>query len=57
MWIHACKYGKHLVLVSVRCFPSPYRSIRFADVSEVNRRETPHISLGPRDPKRFGRAE
>ena len=35
-------------LVPVRRFPSPSRSIHFGDVSEAN---------GPRDPKRFGRAE
>ena len=30
-------------LVPVRRFPSPSRSIHFGDVSEPNRRETPHI--------------
>ena len=41
-------------LVPVRRFPSPSRSIHFGDVSEANGRET--FSIGPRDPKRFGRA-
>ena len=42
-------------LVPVRRFPRPSRSIHFGDVSEANVRGT--FSLGPRDPKRFGRAE
>ena len=37
-------------------FPCLYRSIHFGDVSEANGRELTS-SLGPRDPKRFGRAE
>ena len=52
VWVSHC-------LVPVRRFPSPSRSIHFGDVSEANGRET-HIftfSIGPRDPKRFGRAE
>ena len=48
VWSRAC-------LVPVRRFPSPSRSIHFGDVSEANGRET--FSIGPRDPKRFGRAE
>ena len=47
-WIMRC-------LVPVRRFPSLSRSIHFGDVSEANGRET--FSIGPRDPKRFGRAE
>ena len=44
-----------ICLVPVRRFPSPYRSIYFGYVPEANERET--SLLGPRDPKRFGRAE
>ena len=42
-------------LVPLRRFPSPSRSIHFGNVFEANKRET--FSLGPCDPKRFGRAE
>ena len=42
-------------LVPVR-FSSPSRPIHFGDVSKPIKRETPKISLGPRDPKRFGYA-
>ena len=42
-------------LVPVHCSPSPYWSIHFGDISEVNGQEI--FSLGPRDPKCFGRAE
>ena len=41
-------------LVPVRCFPSPYQSIHFGDVSKANGQET--FSLGPHDLKCFGRA-
>ena len=46
-------------LVPVRRSSSPYRSIHFGDVSETNGRGTAShfFSHGPRDPKRFGRAE
>ena len=42
-------------VVPVWCFPSPYRSIHFSDISEANGQET--FSLGLHDPKCFGRAE
>ena len=42
-------------LVFVRRFPRRSRSIHFGNVSEANGRET--SSLGPRDPKRFGRGK
>ena len=49
-WCH--RHAQYVIqpchLVPVRRFPSPSRSIRFGDLSEA---------IGPRDPKRFGRAE
>ena len=46
-------YGR---ILPCPCFPSPYRSIHFGDVSKANASEST-TSLGPRDPKRSGRAE
>ena len=36
-----CQTMETPCLVPVRRFPSPYRSIRFGDLSETNGRETP----------------
>ena len=49
--------GQEGLVLSSPCtaFTRPSRSIHHGDVSGANGRET--FSLGPRDPKHFGRAE